>query len=1049
MEPCENWTSTALSNWLTHIGIHQIADMLLSEESIPSEPVPAPMDDNDIAFRSSRSVTLSSSSRNSEGNWKLRGLSTNYNFQQTLRNSFLEEAAEGAANYQALAWSLKYYRYNADHQDECYAGTPLCLLEQSEYLYEQGFYGEHELYHKHFPLNTEDINETEEGKEILFNQPPQNLIGTPNFEMRGSEEASTGTVLQRLIQEHLRYGNPNENMNLLAIQQQATGSTGPTNSSGSTHSSSENLTQEDPQMVYQSARQEPQGQEHQVDNSVMEKQARVTLAQQNIEELPTYEEAKAQSEFFRGQQQASVGSNFYVAGITNQKTKTEGRPTVNRVSSGQIHKDEALKELKQGHVRSLSERLMQLSLERNGVKSHLPASKNNLPSQQTNNPFKNGGQQSTQTLTKGVDPRGPPPEYPFKTKQMLPRLNQSHELVNFYNDSHSPNPQELLQPYPGTLAIRQEATILRYQSPPEYESNRQCQTFFQSLPSEDHSPMSSQSSMEKNQLQLALLQSAPPQLQPDPVSNQQLSVDAVAIVARAQQMVEILSEENRVLRQELEGFCEKSAKLQKFEMEIWRISEAHENLVKSTTKRETLDKALRNKLEGEIRRLYDFNRDLRDRLETANKQLASKEYDSTEDNMPTEGHYTKYKEHLKEGEKLEMELATMRSANEDQQRRIEILDQALNNTQAKVVRLEQELRKKQVYVERVERLQQALTQLQAACEKREQMERRLRIRLERELESLRVQQRHGGPLLTNVPQHNIPALMELLREKEERILALEADMTKWEQKYLEERAMRHFAMDAAATAAAQRDTSIINHSPNSSYNDSSLEVQNWNEEQENVQSVQRYQNTEQGVGEVTGFNSISNRIKNLHAQLIEKDAMIKVLQQRSRKEPGKSEPGSLRPGKLVSSVHGNMVLHSFQASLSNDAKKEDKSWKGSVGLLQIKDNQENSLHTSLQMTATSLPVVSTHTKTGSKDSSTQTDKSPELIRPSSAPIHGRRRLSTTPFSSPIVRPKSARSSTEKLGDASIINIKSHDSKGRGNYPYHKPDFDDDVVEILI
>lgn len=45
-----------------------------------------------------------------------------------------------------------------------------------------------------------------------------------------------------------------------------------------------------------------------------------------------------------------------------------------------------------------------------------------------------------------------------------------------------------------------------------------------------------------------------------------------------------------------------------------------------------------------------------------------------------------------------------------------------------------------MYVDRVERLQQALAQLQAACEKREQMERRLRTRLERELESLRVQQ---------------------------------------------------------------------------------------------------------------------------------------------------------------------------------------------------------------------------------------------------------------------------------------------------------------------
>ncbi len=47
-------------------------------------------------------------------------------------------------------------------------------------------------------------------------------------------------------------------------------------------------------------------------------------------------------------------------------------------------------------------------------------------------------------------------------------------------------------------------------------------------------------------------------------------------------------------------------------------------------------------------------------------------------------------------------------------------------------------------------------------------------------------------------------LQQQLREKEERILALEADITKWEQKYLEESTMRQFAMDAAATAAAQR-----------------------------------------------------------------------------------------------------------------------------------------------------------------------------------------------------------------------------------------------------
>ena len=66
------------------------------------------------------------------------------------------------------------------------------------------------------------------------------------------------------------------------------------------------------------------------------------------------------------------------------------------------------------------------------------------------------------------------------------------------------------------------------------------------------------------------------------------------------------------------------------------------------------------------------------------------------------------------------------------------------------------------------------------------------------------QQRQGNSQPTNVSEYNAAALMEILREKEERILALEADMTKWEQKYLEENVMRHFALDAAATVAAQR-----------------------------------------------------------------------------------------------------------------------------------------------------------------------------------------------------------------------------------------------------
>lgn len=91
----------------------------------------------------------------------------------------------------------------------------------------------------------------------------------------------------------------------------------------------------------------------------------------------------------------------------------------------------------------------------------------------------------------------------------------------------------------------------------------------------------------------------------------------------------------------------------------------------------------------------------------------------------------------------EQEVAILRSANEDQRRRAELLEQALSNAQARAAKMEDELRKKRAYVEKVERLQQALGQLQAACEKREQLELRLRTRLEQELKMLRAQQVRG------------------------------------------------------------------------------------------------------------------------------------------------------------------------------------------------------------------------------------------------------------------------------------------------------------------
>ncbi|XP_021249545.1 angiomotin-like protein 2 isoform X1 [Numida meleagris] len=669
--------------------------------------------------------------------------------------------------------------------------------------------------------------------------------------MRTAEDSS-GTVLHRLIQEQLRYGNLTENRTLLAIQQQALrGGT-----AGSPRSSLESLTQEESQMVPQSARQEPQGQEHHADHLYSEHGGyRPAQPQHKGEELPSYEEAKAHSQYYAGQR----------GGQQHGGTR---RP------------DDALKDLKHGHVRSLSERLMQMSLERNGAKAHGPISSSHSYPQLSRH-YTLRGQRPEAT-----EPRGPPPEYPY----ILP----SQEAAVAY----------LSRPCSRDGAGFQHPEVSRLMPAP--------------VPAAFLPPPSALGSLGPTGMEALV------------------SAQAASAGSRLAQVDAVLRENERLLldnerlRRELESCTEKASRIQKLETEIQRISEDYENLMKASSKREALEKAMRTKRDGEMRRLQDFNRDLKERLESANKQLASKTQENQESNQGTVAKLLAQSyEHQQEKEKLEREASLLRSANEDQRRRAELLEQALGSAQARAAKAEAELRKKRAYVEKVERLQAALGQLQAACEKREQLELRLRTRLEQELKMLRAQQRQVGTVGGGMPELSAHRLSEQLREKEEKILALEADMTKWEQKYLEECTMRQFAMDAAATAAAQRDTTLISHSPrhspNSSFNEDLLLANHKHQEME-------------------------NRLKALHAQILEKDAVIKVLQQRSRRDPSKALQGSLRPAKSVPSV--------FAASAA-----EGTSRSSTVGKTAADEAAS---------VPTAVPLPS-HAKHGSKDGSTQTD----------------------------------------------------------------------------
>ncbi|XP_051984729.1 angiomotin-like 2a [Xyrauchen texanus] len=606
--------------------------------------------------------------------------------------------------------------------------------------------------------------------------------------MRG-EEAS-GTVLHRLIQEQLRYGNPTDAHTLLAIQQQALRQGrcvgGGIGGASSSQSSSESLSQEEPYSPQLSARQEPQGQEHQVDYQHSEN---YTTYPQHSEVLPTYEQAKAQSQYLASQWcQPQRGCSLQDS-VTNQKPCDE----------------EESWDAKRGHARSLSERLLQLSLERNTGKSSAIGSSYSYPQLQeyhANQYFAN----SQQGLE--YNKQGPHMEYPFPVQPQGFMLRQTPE----YDQCYRP--------------------------PPPFHSQHNRNVPSAQSPEVCH-----------------VLSTSPP-------AGREVS-------ACSHIQLEMLMKENKRLRQELEGHSEKSLKIQKLEQEIQRISEAYDTLMQGCSKREALEQALRNKLMNEIKRLQHSNIQVAKEVEAAdqNQQVIVKLLLQNE-------------EQQLQCARLEQEVQHLQSKAEKQEHRGEVLETMLKSTQTRSQQLWIELQRKSAYVEKVERLQGALAQLQAACEKRESLEMCLRMRLEKELRSLRNQLRQPQPV-SGASHMSVSTLQELLREKEERMLSLEADKTRWEQKYLEEKTMREFAMDAAATAAAQRDTTIINHSPCNSSNITVIEEL----------PLSEYRNQE-----------VENRIHALYAQIFEKDKVIDILQKRLQQEQEKGESGLLCPATSVPSI---------------------------------------------------------------------------------------------------------------------------------------------------
>ncbi|XP_011305590.1 angiomotin-like protein 1 isoform X2 [Fopius arisanus] len=361
------------------------------------------------------------------------------------------------------------------------------------------------------------------------------------------------------------------------------------------------------------------------------------------------------------------------------------------------------------------------------------------------------------------------------------------------------------------------------------------------------------------------------------------------------EMVQIVIQENSALKLELERCYNKVSKSQKLEQEISKVHRAHEELAASCERREKLERAARLRLQNDVRRLTELNRALRDQIDLLSSRsdntpvVESMKKELTQRELLIGQLITQNKELAAAKERQEIELAAQRATLQEQRTHIDILDTALTNAQGNVVRLEEECRKKQAYVERVGQLQRALSSLQASSDRREETERQLRGQLEREL-------REGGMGGEGIASgETVAELRRRMRERDEKIMSLEGDVAKWEQRYLEESALRQAAIDAASLPKDAKIAALEKTSQDAE----KLIAEARSEKMRHLDEVHAAHKK---------LADLESRMKDLESKLAERDAMIRVLQKHTYDKDSSSSSG----------VGSYPAAHSSHSSTSAD-----------------------------------------------------------------------------------------------------------------------------------
>jgi len=187
--------------------------------------------------------------------------------------------------------------------------------------------------------------------------------------------------------------------------------------------------------------------------------------------------------------------------------------------------------------------------------------------------------------------------------------------------------------------------------------------------------------------------------------------DDKAAVWSTPELVDAILEENFALRQQVQTHKDNIAKLQKFEEELSSVHAAHQALVRSSERKESLERSARFRLETEWRRVQELNQALRSQVEVLSSQLtlrnsavalsgsSSAAVDSDWQNQIARRDaligqlVSQNKELMMNKERQDIELCAQKATLQQQRSHIEILESALSRAQLHVNRLEDEYRR--------------------------------------------------------------------------------------------------------------------------------------------------------------------------------------------------------------------------------------------------------------------------------------------------------------------------------------------------------------------